>query len=532
MSNNTIPFKMPGLAKQKINVQNPLHPAKKHSFGLYGNTWSFPNAGKFRPRYYTLSDTAQGLDTLSRELLVRYSREMYGQLPFVQSAIKTLSDFTIGNAYQPLYSGNNKQWWSIVQEWLMEEVYPNASVRGMDFLTSLRTECSLLDIDGDYLCVYGMESGLPKFQIIQNNRISSGIGDQKVVPEGQPFAGMILSDGVYYNKQGKAVGYYIKSADNLVNTFTNQTEDKSISARDAHLIFDPRYIDKLRGIPSIGTACLQALSVQELDSYLMEKCKIESTIALVEQTPSGEAPLELQQTLEALQAQSDSYGTAYTISPNVHAVEVRNGGEIRYIHAEGGDLKTLANTGPGNQMADYMARLETQILSTIGVPHQLVYSTDKTSGRITSGVAEMFRSAIERRQAIVDKRAKFYISWAISKGMELGIIPENYDENIIKNISFTHPPDFTLDQKYESQLVINQYESGFSTFEDATNKLYNRSAEETLELQKKEQIIFYKKAQEVAQETGLDLNTVIAGWRYNIKVPAPIESTPESTPVE
>lgn len=516
---------MPGLNKSKVNISNPLLNNKK-AIGLYGNIFSYPNVGKFRPRFYTLGDTSQGLDTLSREVLVRYSREMFGQLPFIQAAIKTLSDFTVGNAYQPLYIGKNKKWWNDVNKWLIDEIYPDCSVRGMDFLTSLRTECSLLDIDGDYLVIYGINNSKPQFQIIQNNRIRSQNGDQFYVEEGKPFAGTILSDGVYYTNQGKAVGYYIQNAGNLVNNMTKNTDDISISARDAHLIYDPRYIDKLRGIPSIGTAVLQALSIQELDSYLMEKIKIESTIALIERTPSGEAPLELQQTLEALQAQAQNFG-ASNVSPNTHAIEMVQGGNIRYVHAEGGDIKTLSSNTPGNETSEYMSRLETQILSTIGVPHQLVYSTDRTTGRITSGVAEMFRSAIERRQGIMNKRAKFYISWAITKGMEMGLIPENNDEIIAKTIEFTHPKKFTLDAKYDNQIIINQYEAGFSSMEDCTTELFNRTSEETLEKQKQEQILFYKKVKEVAQETGMDINTVISGWKFNQKIQTNIQPSTE-----
>lgn len=510
-------------------------PIKNKAQGLYGNIYSYPNYGKFRPRYYTLGDSSQGVDTLSRELLVRWSREMFAQLPFIPAAIKVLADFSIGSAYLPIYKGTNKDWWKKAEEWLLDEFYTNCSVRGSiyDFQTSLKLESQLIDVDGDYLVLYGSdESRLPKFQIIQNNRIRSNNTDNVMVQEGK-FAGCILSDGVYYTLNGKPVGYHVFNGGNLVNSNATNSSDLLVSARDGYLIFDPKYIDKARGIPSIGSAILQALSVQELDSYITEKIKIQSTIALIEKTPSGEAPLELQNQLEALNQQGSEYG-GFNPSPNTHAVDIVQGAQIRYVHAEGGDIKTLSENSPGSETADYMARLETQVLSTLGVPHQLIYSTDKTSGRITSGIAEIFRSAIEQRQRIMDKRASLCVSWALARAMEQGIIPMNNEENLRKVVGFTHPPLFTFDKKYESQIAISEYQAGISTLNAATTRIYNKSVEQTLEEQKSEQIMFYTKAQEVSNQTGVPLNTVIAGWRYDqtVAVEAPVEAAADTTTEE
>lgn len=508
---------------EKLRNDAPL--SKKKALGLYGNIYSFPNYGKFRPRMYTLGDTAQGLDTLSRELVVRWSREMAAQLPFVPAAISALSEFSIGDSYLPQYHGNNKEWWKIAEEWLLDTWYPNCSTRGsdFDFQTCLNIESKLLDVDGDYLIILGMERGFPKFQIVQNNRVKSQSQDNMMIKDG-PYAGTILSDGIYYTLQGKPVAYCIHNSGNLVNLMTTETENTVVSVKDAKLIYDAKFIDKARGIPSIGSAILQALSIQELDSYLMEKIKIESTIALIEKTPSGEAPVELQNTLEMLNQQGTEYG-AFNPSPNTHAVDIVQGSQIRYVHAEGGDIKTLSSNSPANETADYMLRLETQILSTLGVPHQLIYSTDKVGGRITTGVAEIFRSAISRRQKIMDKRARYTVIWALAKAMDAGYIPRNDDEPLSKVISFTHPKSFTLDAKYDNAIILDNMNAGVSCLNDVTTELYNRTSTETLEKQKNEQIDFYNKAKEVSVATGVDINTIISGWRTQI-VPSPTPTAP------
>jgi len=500
-------------------------PGKK-ALGLYGNLWAYPNWGRFRPRYYAGGDAAQGLDSLSREYLVRWSREMAAQLPFIKAAVRILADFSVGNAYKPQYIGKNTEWWKYAEEWLLNDWYPNCNVRGphYDFQTSLKLESQLLDIDGDFLLVYGTENGFPKYQIIQNNRLRCQDRDNSPITEG-PMAGTIISDGVYYTPQGKAVAYHINNAKNLVNTMVSQSEDVIFSAKDAHLCLDPEFIEKLRGVPSIGAGILQAVSLQEIDAYLMERIKIESTVALIQKTPSGEAPVELQNTLEQLQELTGAPTSGLNnITPNTHAIEIRQGGEMKYIHAEGGDLKSLASSTPGNETSGYIERLETQILATIGIPHTLVFSTDRVSGRVTSAVAEIFRAAIKRRQSILDKTAKFRVSWALSVAMEEGLIPYNEDENMSNIINFTKPSEFSLDARYDNDIISDNYQNGFSSLNDATIKLHNKTAEQVLDAQTDEQIMFYTRAKKVADKTGVDLPTVIAGWRYQQKITQPPEA--------
>ena len=513
-------------------VQQDFRPDKQ-AMGLYGNIYAYPNYGKYRPRFYTSNDTSVGLDKMSLDLVKRWSREMFAQLPFVSVAVKTLANFAIADSYLPIYNGQNKEWWNEAEEWLLNDWYPNCNVRGshFDFRTSLRLESQLIDVDGDFLLVYGEEDGFPKFQIIPSNRIVANLNENTLIIEG-PMKGTIISDGVYYTSQGKPVAYHVKNAGNLVNTTTNdfdQNKDKIFGTKDAHLILDPLYFDKLRGVPAIGSAILQALSIQQLDDLLMEKIKIQSSIALVESNPRGETPVEYQDTLSRLLEHAGNgggggEGVGAMMSPNTHAIKVVQGSGIRYVHAEGGDIKSLGANDPASETMDYIERLETQILSTIGVPHTLVFSTDKVSGRVTSAVAEMFRSAIKRRQAIIDKTAKFRVAWALSKAMQKGLISNNDTDNLFKVIEFTKPTRFSLDAKYDSAIVIEQYESGFSSLNEATTQLYNKTAEQTLDEQANEQIMFYKRAKLVSEQTGVDVNTVIAGWRMNQKTTRPPEA--------
>ena len=129
----------------------------------------------------------------------------------------------------------------------------------------------------------------------------------------------------------------------------------------------------------------------------------------------------------------------------------------------------------------------------------------------------------------MDKRAKYTVAWALARAQEQGYIPTNTVDNIYKSLSFTHPKDFTLDAKYDNAIILDSLNAGVSCLEDVTKKLYKRTAAETLEIQKQEQIQFYQKAQEVSAATGTDINTVIQGWRNQIKPsPTPVTQEPQT----
>ena len=488
---------------------------KKQAMGLFGNIFSYGNAGRYKYRYYTLSDTNNGLDAYSRELLVRWSREMAAQMPIISTAIRIHSQFSVGDAYVPHYIGNNSSWGKIATDWLKEEWMQNCSTKGpsYDFNTLLNLICQNIDIDGDILQVFGTDAyGYPKFQLIPSHRIRGVSTEYKPITEGK-YKGYIACDGIIYTPQGKPAAYCVENARNLVNSLATETETITFDSNDARLLFQARFLDKHRGIPTIAPGILQAISLQELNQYEMDKSKIQSMVGLVEHTPNGEAPLEFQNTLSALQNQVDLSGNANMLTPNDHAVKVVNGPEIRYVMAEGGKIEPFQSTGPDSTSQQFMTKLETEVLSTLGVPHQLLYSTDKIGGRITSAIGEIFRASIRERQAVIDKQANFTVSWAVGKAIEAGILPENNEENLLECFNFTKPQLFSLDSKYDNDIILNNLESGVVSLNDVTTRLYNKTSTELLDEQKQEQVNFYKAAQEVSKETGIDINTVISNWK-------------------
>lgn len=509
-----------------VNLKYSAPAMQKSAAALFANIYGYGNAGKFRNRFYSLDDNSIGLDTYSRELLVRWCRELSAQTGFIRYAITTLSDFAIGSAYLPEWTGQDEERGKYITEWLLTRYYPRCCTRGLQYTFNKCKKLQLETImtDGDLLKVYGQDNyGFPMVQYIPTNRIKSG-KDNYIVPDG-PYKDCIISDAVVYTPQGQAIAYCVQNSQNLVNTFVKTSPEVIFNSSQAHLFCDVDFFDKSRGIPKVGYSVLQAMSIQELDSYLMDKLKVESLVALIEATPTGEAPQELQDTLEKLKEGDTTSGFTFQLSPQDHALEVKEAPDIRYVKANGGEIKTLSSNTPSDQMGNYMTRLEQQITATMGVPHQILFSLQQAGGRITSAPANIFRKTVERFQALLDKDSKTEVAIAVAKGLKNSLITGkngqplefNPDENLLDCFEFTHPEQFSLDQKYDNDIVLDSLDAGVISFNDACKKISNKTGDEVQEETTNDQIKFYKECELVSQATGRDIEKVIAE-RKNLPV--------------
>ena len=516
---------------KKILDSNRL---KKQAIGLYGNVYSYPNFGNFRNRIYLETDTEIGLDSMSRALLLRWSREINAQTGFVNAAVRILAQYATGGGYDPEYIGNDPEWGKLATHWLLEQFYPQCCTRGLSFKEVMFLESTLMDIDGDLLCIYGKTSnGFPRFQLIPSHRIATKTTDNSIYEMGGVQC--VDADGVVYEAAtGRAVGYKVLNTSNLVNTIGSQVKELFISARDAHLIYEPRFIDKGRGLPSIAPAILQALSLLEIEQYQLQREKITSTVSLIEKNQSGQAPIELEQTLQSLNESNVSFGLMAP-SPNVHAVDIFQGNELRYIKStDGSDIKSMVSTNPSNETQAFVTRLETAVLSTLGVPHQLLFSPSTVSGRISDGVVDMFNATIKRRQTVLDKHARFIIGWALANAMETGILPMNERDNVFDAFIMTHPPKASLNEGYDRAADIADYSAGIKSLNDIAKKS-KHTASDLIAEREKESIMFFQSAQRIAKETGVDLNIVIQSLRESLQIKTTVteksgDSVNEETP--
>ena len=510
---------------------------KQMAFGQYNSIYEYPNYGRFRWRTYVNQDTELGASMLTRDLLVRWSRELINQEPWMYAAVKIFAQFVVGREYKVLYTGEISNWWNDeAYPYLCDYYLPNCCVRGgtYDFNTAMFVACKILSQDGDFGSLFN-ENG--QFQFIPCHRIGSSqnlriSANDKPVMAG-PLPNTIISDGVIYDSQSRPLGYSVINTNNMVNSLMGVQDTTYYSARDMELIYDPDYMDRGRGFPQFSAGLLQAMSLQEIESYMFEGIKIQRMVALVEKTPGGEGPEVEAMDSERLMAIE---GNNLNIPHNTPGTGIKlvDGPDWKYVTVNGGDIKPLAVDAIAGESLQYIDKIQSEVLMSGGIPHELLLSADDMSGRMSDGICKIFNSTVAHRQKILDKFGRKIIIQALAKAMERGDIAPNYGENLYEAIDFSHPTALSLNDSYDRKDALTYYQAGMCSMNDITLKSSGKTAEETMseiaEEVKTRYAIANQTAKEIKEITKQDIsadaisNEIKGHFEANLPQPQPDES--------
>lgn len=463
---------------------NKITTQTKKLMGLYPTPNSYGNIGKFRTISHNVADTEEVIKQDDRFELVRLSQALFARMPCLSAASEQKAEWTIGNCFEPIYNGKNKQWGDTVNEWLMNNWYPNCNVKGnaFDFKTTWKVVSQALDKDGDILMLLVQTRKGARIQFVNTHRIK-GRESGEVVKGGR-FDGYQIADGVIYNDLGTPIGYSILGK--------TKEEDYIANVQDAYLIYSPKFMDKGRGIPSISSAILTGQSLNEIHDYLQTALKLESMIYLKEFNATGEAP---QHRISNNDFSEETFTQTNVVQPP--QIEEAFGG-IRYFKYGGADLKGFESNRPSGETQEHIRRLEVQLLSAMGWPHQILYSPETVSGAAARGISEVARRTITSRQMLLEKYAKIAISFAIAVEIQSGNLPDNPNEDWFNYFTFTKPAQFTLDSWYERQADINDYKIGAKSLDEIVSK-YGGRLTVVNEHKKNEVLNLYKMIDEIKQ---------------------------------
>lgn len=463
--------------RQRVINWNTTQQVKKHELGLLPNIWSAQNVGMYRQRFYALQGNETGLDQISREQIVRLSRELFFQLPGVGVASELKAQYVCGDHWEFEYKGTNNAWGKAAEKFINEEWFNNCSTKGFayPFSTLIQVLSRTLDMDGDVLMMFVRnKDNYPLLQFIGSHRIGSmsanmtGKDGTVVVINGKNYQCL---DGVVYNDIGKPVFYSIKQDDAQITTWQQdpkvEHKDKLISTENAQLIFNPLVMDKGRGLPALYSSVLYGLQLEDLQNFHMDILKLEATIAYIVQNDQGQAPIEYENLLNQLQgAGTNTLNSIPAIEPTVHGITAVKTPNINYVKSEGGDLKSFHSDRPSEQVQMYERAIETKLLSAIGIPHQIIYSPETISGRAVNAVTQLVRQSVGSRQTVLKRYMKTAVAYALSVAMEEGMIPKNYEEDLSSVIDFTLPPPFRLDDNSDNKINLELYKMGLISAEE------------------------------------------------------------------
>lgn len=86
---------------------------------------------------------------VDRKTLLSGSRKMFENYPPTRGALIQKADHTVGRAWDPKFTGKDREWGKEAESWLKDQWYGLCDVRGFgwDFKTLLWLDCVAMDRD-------------------------------------------------------------------------------------------------------------------------------------------------------------------------------------------------------------------------------------------------------------------------------------------------------------------------------------------------------------------------------------------------
>lgn len=450
-----------------------------------------PWAGK-RPYWpVQVRDLDRDVTTYAWKRLVSDSRKLFANLGPAQGAIVDKAMYAVGRQWLPVFVGIDKAWGDKATEWLVNEWYPICNVRGSmyNFQTDLFLESVAADRDGDFgIYLTEFDGGYPAIQSIPAHRIGSpeAVRDDRVI-EGA-YAGLRIENGVVYNVVGRPVAYHVLADDPADNQY--------VSARDLIHVFDPLWFDQGRGLPGFTHALLDLRDMMATQGFEKQALMLASSIGLLEYNEEGGPDQSDPSVALSVSQQTGNIPAIYT--------EMLDGGATRYFRANGGGkLESFQFDRPAASWHNLQDRLLRNSFAGLSWPYELAWDSSKIGGANVRLVTAKARRTIEDRQDLLRRPARIKVRYAVSKAVNLGILPPSDDW---WKWEFTLPPSISVDNGRDAQQTREDYKLGLVNMGELQATLNGRTEEQHWR-QRAYSVVLRKKIQaEVEAETGVHID--------------------------
>lgn len=441
------------------------------------------------------------------------SRKLFANLGPARAPILQRSTYAFGQAWEPVFDGEDKAWGETAEELLIDETLKICDVRGENFpfLTGLILDSVTIDRDGDIGVLFTeTEDGYPQFQRILGHRIGSGEDTAGTVKAG-PYRGLRIIQGVILNENDRPVAYRI-----LGDT---RKEDVDVSARDMAFLFDPDSCDQIRGLPVLTHAITDLLDLMTTQGMEKQAAALASAIGLVEYNDSG--------TSEDFMAMADK-NDGQPLEPISHKSFF--GGMVKYFRANsGGKVDSIKTDRPSGAWDTFMSRLIRNACAGVPWPYELAWSPAELSGTNARLVLSQAQKATEDRQSLIEPVARRMIGYAIAKLVNIGRLPPSKDW---WRWTFTKPPRLIIDYGRDKRADREDWTAGIQNLTDILTDL-GIDLEDHYRKRAYEIVLRKRIADEVEAETGYPIDDAemaqttppAAGGRPVPTAPAPVTPT-------
>lgn len=393
-----------------------------------------------------LDDFDKLIPEQDRKTLLSGSRKMFQNYGPTRGAIIQKADNVIGRAWDPVFSGGDKEWGKLAADWLRNTWYGMCDVRGpdFDFKTLLWLDSVAVDRDGDVLVIFEEGAdGWPLTRRVGANRIGQRVIGNYILSEG-PYKGRRINHGVIFGDYNRPIAFRVLG--------DLPADDVDIPANNCIRIMDPMWHDQSRGEPGFSNALKFIRSSLLSHEWEQMAQLMVSSIGLVEYNESGGPDYD---------DPSISVTTASEEDPRPPTIETLAGGTVRYVRANsGGKIEQLKHERPNDMWDRFQDRVIRIAMAGVNWPYELVWKANEVNGVLVRNIQERARLSVEDRQDTLRGPARRQLIRAVAKAIKEGILPAPKNRDDWWRWDFSMPRKFSIDPGREAAQRREDYKMG------------------------------------------------------------------------
>ena len=381
-----------------------------------GTTYQAETVDANYPRRPDLTgDHKDILSTYGWKEILNSGRFIYKNFGAVSGAIDDKANHVVGSAWNPQFTGKNKEWGKEAEKWLVNWGQI-CDVRGRPYnlLLNMWLGSVHVDRDGDFFIFFAKsKKNYPQLQFVEAHRIGNRYNHRNgAIAEGR-YKGYQLRNGVVYNQYSRPMAYHF-----LGDT---PAQDHYIPAENLYHVFSPKNFSQGRGVTSLVQGILDWLDVKNFQDNEKIAQRLFSALALIEKNEMGKVD-----PIKAHFGKTSSTTSNSNATQDVVVQEIKKG-MTRVLKIKGQNLEGLKIDRPGQNQMNFKESVMRGAFYSMGWTYEQAFNSKGQGGANVRRDVAKNQKAVDHRQEILQDAWRACVVWGIANAIKLGILEFDKD---------------------------------------------------------------------------------------------------------
>lgn len=412
-----------------------------------------PSIQRRFPYNATAVDSHIDVSGADRERLMKLSRWLYNNAPFLRGLVNEKARYSVGSGIRPQARSGDEAW-DAAAEAFFEQWSRVADIQGRYTWREMQRIASVaIDRDGEvFFRTTAQATGYPALQLILAHRI--GDARSQIYEPSNPTAregGQNVIDGVVVNAQMRPIFYR-----HLIGAGIDPAQSfEDIPAQQLIHVGEASQGDELRYVTPLAPSINHLRDVGDAVGFEKMAIKISSYIALAIKSSNPQGADFFGEATHSVNAQDNSEITVESLG--------NAGGAIPRL-GMGEDLISWTSNRPSQNFREFCDVLLREVCLNLGVPWEFAARPADAGGAALRAVLVRAQRTFEQRQALlIDRLCSRVWAHVITLGMSRGLIPQN--ENWWR-VEWQRPAAASVDYGREAAANLNDVRAGLRTYSE------------------------------------------------------------------